>query len=71
MALSFRYIQERLVLPYSLWMMQRPLDFYQSLSENDQQSLQPLLQKIDGTTAMEFKNDVQIARVKNQFIIIK
>jgi glutathione S-transferase len=61
--------EERLVLPYSLWMMQRPLNYYQSLSTEEQKTLEPLLQQVDGVCEMQFSHETNISRVNNQFVI--
>jgi len=61
--------EERRVLPYSQWMMQRPLNFYHSLNSDEQKEMEPLLKKINGLYAMRFYVKTQISRVNNRFVI--
>jgi len=61
--------EQRLVLPYSLWMMQRPLDYYQSLSVAEKETLESLLQSVNGLSGMQFQHKTSIYRKNNQFVI--
>jgi len=61
--------EQRLVMPYGLWMMQRPLDFYQSLDQEQQQSMSELLSQLEAKQALDFKLKNRVTRHKNQFVI--
>lgn len=61
---------QRLVLPYSLWMMQRPLNYYRSLPVNEQEMLGSLLETIGGLSCLQFESKIQVSRVENQFVIL-
>ncbi|PCI43241.1 MAG: hypothetical protein COB49_12530, partial [Alphaproteobacteria bacterium] len=43
----------RAVLPYQQWMFQRPLRFYQSLSEANKGLIDPLLEKLGGLSGLQ------------------
>lgn len=43
----------RKVIPYSQWMLQRPLDFYRGLKDPDLASVDALLQRVDGHACMQ------------------
>jgi len=62
--------EQRLVLPYSQWMMQRPLNLYHSFSSEEKKQIEPLLKQINGLYAMRFNLEVQVTRVDNQFVIV-
>jgi len=61
--------EQRMVLPYSQWMMQRPLNFYQSLTVKEKNLVQPLLTKVNALNAMQFKLQQQLTRLNNEFVI--
>jgi hypothetical protein len=61
--------EERMVLPYSQWMMQRPLGFYQSLSRQEKNNLEPFLNKINGLSALNFPIKAKVTRINNKFMI--
>ena len=61
--------EQRLVLPYSQWMMQRPLNLYHSLSSDEKKDMEPFLKQINGLYAMRFNLDVQVSKVDNKFVI--
>jgi len=61
--------EQRLVMPYSLWMMQRPLDFYQSLETEQQQSMSELLSQLDAKQALDFTLKSRVTRHNNQFVV--
>lgn len=61
--------EQRAVLPYSQWMMQRPLDLYQSLSTENKQDMQPFLESINGSQAMNFVIKTKVSRINNKFMI--
>ena len=43
----------RAVLPYQQWMFQRPLRFYQGLTEADKQRMKPILEKLGGLGGLQ------------------
>lgn len=68
---SFQGIEEqRIVLPYAQWMMQRPLDYYQSLSNQDKNNIEPFLNKIKGLSALNFTIKTKVSRVNNKFMVV-
>jgi len=62
--------EQRLILPYSQWMMQRPLNLYHSFSSKEKREVEPLLKQINGLYAMRFDLETQITRVDNKFVIV-
>jgi hypothetical protein len=67
---SFKGIaEERMLLPYSQWMMQRPLYFYQSLSSQEKNNLEPFLNKIKGLSVLSFPIKTKVTRINNKFMI--
>lgn len=58
--------ETRAVLPYSLWKMQRPLDYYRSLSGTDKQDADLFLDGIGGLEALRFELPVGVTRVNNE-----
>ena len=63
--------EQRLIFPYAQWMMQRPLDFYQSLSCEQRRSADSLLQACDGLEAMAFQPPIRLGRLNNQVVVEK
>ncbi len=61
--------EKRLVLPYSIWMMQRPLNYYHALSQADKDSVDPFLRSIQAYEAMQFKLKYPVMREHNKFVI--
>jgi len=67
---QFSEVEEsRAVMPFSQWMMQKPLDFYNSLWADEQRVLEPFLKKVNGLYAMRFHINTPINRVNNRFVI--
>ena len=62
--------EQRMILPYSQWMMQRPIEFYQSLSTEDKNNMEPFLKQINGLPAMNFTIKTKVSRVNNKFVIM-
>jgi glutathione S-transferase len=56
----------RAVLPYSLWKMQRPLDYYNSLSGEPKQQADAFLQRVGGLPALQYQLPVRVTRVHNR-----
>ncbi|MGB0495487.1 MAG: glutathione S-transferase [Kangiellaceae bacterium] len=61
--------EKRSVLPYSQWRMQRPLNYYLSLTSEEKQQVDPLLKEVNGLYAMRFKVEHQVMRENNKFVI--
>ena len=61
--------EQRLVLPYSLWMWQRPLEFYHQLNELEKKSVDSLLHELGGYEAMQIKPRCTVIRKNNQFFV--
>ncbi len=57
---------ERAVLPYCLWMFQRPVDFYQSLDEHSRTAaVDPLLEQVGFSNALQRGLQNRLVRTKN------
>ena len=61
--------EKRSVMPFSQWMMQRPLNYYTSLTSDEKKSVDPLLKKVNGLYAMRFKIENQVMRENNKIVI--
>ncbi len=59
--------EQRMVLAHSQWMMQRPIDYYQSLSTDEKNSVDRLLTSVGGLDAMRFKLKTQMVRTDNKY----
>ncbi len=69
---SFKFdgiTEQRFILPYSLWMMQRPLDFYQSLNNEQKAEVDPFLKSLGIYGAMQFKLKYPIVKINNRFML--
>lgn len=60
--------EQRLIFPYSQWMMQRPLDHYNSLNAADRQQVDELLRACGGFDAMQLKIPRRVKRVNNRLV---
>jgi len=58
--------ESRAVLPGSVWKMQRPLDFYASLSDNAKQQADAFLERVGGLPALQFQPPVRVTRINNK-----
>ena len=58
--------ETRAILAHSIWKMQRPLDYYGSLSGEDKQQADEFLQSVGGFDALEFQLPVSLKRVRNR-----
>jgi len=58
-----------MLLPYSLWMMQRPLNYYHALEEQEKLSVDTYLKTIGAYDAMQFQSPVEVCRKNNRFVI--
>jgi glutathione S-transferase len=61
--------EQRMVLPHSQWMMQRPLNFYQSLSSQKQSEMEPFLISINGLNALQTALKTEVNRKNNKFVV--
>ncbi len=61
--------ETRAVLPYSLWKMQRPLDYYNSLSGEARQQVEAFLQRVGGLEALQYELPVRVTRKHNQLCL--
>ncbi|MGF1607548.1 MAG: glutathione S-transferase family protein [Rhodothalassiaceae bacterium] len=59
---------ERATIPYSLWMLQRPLDFYHSLSGAAKAAADALLDQVDGAVFRDFRLPQRVARRNNRLV---
>ena len=58
--------ETRAVLPGSIWKMQRPLDYYNSLSGEDRQQTDDFLRCVDGLAALQYQPPVRVTRINNK-----
>ncbi len=68
---EFKYgdvTEKRLIFPYSQWMLQRPLDFYQSLNGGAKAAADDLLQRVGGYDEMQLKIRQRVRRQNNRLI---
>ena len=63
--------EQRVILPYTQWMMQRPLDYFQSLGSKERRELEPFLKDVNGLYAMRFNLETRISRNNNRFVILE
>jgi len=57
---------KRIVVPYSLWMFQRPLDFWHSLEGEERLQSSQLLEKIGAGNLFDIKQQVRLKRENNR-----
>jgi len=62
--------ETRVVIPYSLWMFQRPLDFYQNLRNEDKHRLGKLFESTGINQALEIDLQARMQRVNNQLYFV-
>lgn len=58
--------ETRAVLPYSLWKMQRPLDYYHSLSGEARRQADTFLQRVGGLEELQYRLPARVTRVHNR-----
>lgn len=58
----------RLVFPYSQWMLQRPLDYYQGLDESTRQGVDTWLDSLGGRQAMQLQIPHRVERRNNRLV---
>ena len=61
--------EQRLVLPHSQWMMQRPLNYYQSLSNQNKSEMNTFLISINGFEALQNPLKSEFSRKNNKFVV--
>jgi glutathione S-transferase len=59
-------VGKRCVIPFQQWMFQRPLRYYQALSEDDKQHVDPLLQQLGGFDGLQEPIKVALDYVNHQ-----
>ncbi len=57
--------EQRAVIPYSIWMWQRPLNYYQSLTSDEKQLLDPWLAKLGFKQALNTPIKAAVTRSNN------
>lgn len=60
--------EQRVVLPYSQWMFQRPIDFYRTLTGQDKTEADEWLRGLGGLEAMQAKITRPLKRVDNRLM---
>ncbi len=60
---------ERIVVPYSLWMFQRPLDFWRSLEGEERVRANGLLEEIGAGGVFDIKQQVRLKRENNRLFL--
>ena len=58
--------ETRAVLPGSLWKMQRPLDYYGSLSDSTKQTVDTFLEHVGGLAALQSQAPARVTRIQNK-----
>jgi len=58
--------ETRAVLPGSIWKMQRPLDYYDSLTGNSRQQADTFLERVGGLSALQFRPPARVTRIENK-----
>jgi len=61
--------ETRAVLPGSLWKMQRPLDYYESLPGDARMMADGLLEQVGGLAALQFQLPARVTRVNNKLTL--
>ncbi len=61
--------ERRVVMPYAQWMLQRPLDFYKSLSGTKRHAVDEFLSSVDGLRAMQMQIKMPVTRRKNRVVL--
>jgi glutathione S-transferase len=62
--------ETRAVLPYSVWMMQRVLDCYHSMSDTDRQQADTFLEDVGAQDALQFQPPVRLTRIHNKLNLV-
>ncbi len=57
--------ENRVIFPYTQWMFQRPLDYYQSLKSSDKEKVDVLLKDLGGFDGMQKKIKKRVKRINN------
>ena len=60
---------ERALIPFSLWMAQRPVDYYASLSGAEKAAAKQLLASVQGEKAMDLGEFPRLARKHNRLVL--
>ncbi|HWY23534.1 MAG TPA: hypothetical protein VNX47_01360, partial [Nevskia sp.] len=58
----------RRVFPYTQWMLQRPLDYYQALRGAERASVDALLREVGGYEAMQTRIRRRVRRLHNRIV---
>ncbi len=58
----------RRIFPYAQWMLQRPLDYYQSLRGAEREPVDALLREVGGYEAMQIRIRYRLRRVHNRIV---
>lgn len=61
--------EQRAIMPYSIWMWQRPLDYYQSLSEQEKHSVDQWLEDLGFKAALNTPLSTRVKRVNNKLVL--
>ncbi len=59
----------RAVLPYSIWKMQRPLECYRSLPDEQKQQADAFLRRVEGLHALQFQAPLRLTRIRNRLAV--
>ncbi|MBX2849592.1 MAG: glutathione S-transferase family protein [Acidiferrobacterales bacterium] len=62
-------VDERNLMPYSLWMFQRPHGYYQGLSNEEQAEIKPLLTNLGFLDILERPLQNRLTRVNNRLVL--
>ncbi len=59
----------RAILPYQQWMFQRPLRFYQGLTEDEKLGIDPLLEKLGGLIGLQVDIPVALDYIGHKLVV--
>ena len=62
-------VGKRCVIPFQQWMFQRPLRYYQSLSAQDKQRIDPLLRELGGFEGLQETIEVPLDYINHQLVV--
>lgn len=60
--------EERALIPYSIWMWQRPVNYYQGLNAEEKQIVDPWLEELGFKQALNAEIKIRLTRVNNQLV---
>jgi hypothetical protein len=62
-------VGKRCVIPFQQWMFQRPLRYYQLLSAQDKQRIDPLLRELGGFEGLQESIEVPLDYIDHRVVV--